>query len=88
MVLQRAVLVFPPVPPSCGTSPVELCRPNKIIMVSKLSTVAVVAAAFSAVSAQTFQRLGTCPDLGCILPPDQQGMYNMSYARMYIRVVV
>ena len=27
---------------------------------------------FSAVSAQTFQRLGTCPTLGCILPPDQQ----------------
>lgn len=24
------------------------------------------------VSAQTFQRLGTCPTLGCILPPDQQ----------------
>lgn len=23
-------------------------------------------------SAQTFQRLGTCPSLGCILPPDQQ----------------
>jgi len=23
------------------------------------------------VSAQTFQRLGTCPTLGCILPPDQ-----------------
>ncbi|PHH89443.1 hypothetical protein CDD83_6048 [Cordyceps sp. RAO-2017] len=25
----------------------------------------------SAVLAATFQRLGTCPDLGCILPPDQ-----------------
>ncbi|KAI0310610.1 alkaline-phosphatase-like protein [Amylostereum chailletii] len=23
------------------------------------------------VSAQTFQRLGTCPDLGCLFPPDQ-----------------
>ena len=23
------------------------------------------------VSAQTFQRLGTCPTLGCIFPPDQ-----------------
>ena len=23
-------------------------------------------------NAQTFQRLGTCPTLGCILPPDQQ----------------
>lgn len=26
----------------------------------------------SSASAQTFQRLGTCPALGCILPPDQQ----------------
>ncbi|EAQ90516.1 hypothetical protein CHGG_02451 [Chaetomium globosum CBS 148.51] len=31
-----------------------------------------LAASLSAVSAQTFQRLGTCPDLGCVLPPDQQ----------------
>jgi hypothetical protein len=31
-----------------------------------------VAASLSAVSAQTFQRLGTCPDLGCVLPPDAQ----------------
>lgn len=23
------------------------------------------------VSAQTFQRLGTCPTLGCVIPPDQ-----------------
>lgn len=28
-------------------------------------------AAATAVSAQTYQRLGTCPTLGCILPPDQ-----------------
>lgn len=41
-------------------------------MLANLSTLALVAAAISAVSAQTFQRLGTCPDLGCILPPDQQ----------------
>ncbi|KAH8908326.1 alkaline phosphatase [Coniochaeta sp. PMI_546] len=41
-------------------------------MLPKLSSLAILAAAFSAVSAQTFQRLGTCPDLGCILPPDQQ----------------
>ncbi|AEO56309.1 alkaline phosphatase [Thermothelomyces thermophilus ATCC 42464] len=31
-----------------------------------------LAASLSAVTAQTFQRLGTCPDLGCVLPPDQQ----------------
>ncbi|KAG6044554.1 hypothetical protein E4U17_000511 [Claviceps sp. LM77 group G4] len=33
--------------------------------------VAALVALLSAVSAQTFQRLGTCPTLGCILPPDQ-----------------
>lgn len=33
---------------------------------------ALAAASLSAVSAQHFQRLGTCPTLGCILPPDQQ----------------
>lgn len=32
---------------------------------------AAVSFAFFA-NAQTFQRLGTCPTLGCILPPDQQ----------------
>ncbi|KYK56787.1 protein tyrosine phosphatase [Drechmeria coniospora] len=40
-------------------------------MLPKLSLAVVVAASFSAVSAQTYQRLGTCPTLGCILPPDQ-----------------
>lgn len=40
-----------------------------------LATAVAAAAAcllVDAVSAQTFQRLGTCPTLGCILPPDQQ----------------
>jgi hypothetical protein len=37
---------------------------------AKLNAVALVAAA-AAVSAQTFQRLGSCPDLGCVIPPDQ-----------------
>ncbi|KAK0654870.1 alkaline phosphatase [Cercophora newfieldiana] len=42
-------------------------------MVSKLQAIAVcLAAASSLVSGQTFRRLGTCPTLGCILPPDQQ----------------
>ena len=31
----------------------------------------VAVASLPAVSAQTFQRLGTCPTLGCLLPPDQ-----------------
>ncbi|KAK3684928.1 alkaline phosphatase [Podospora appendiculata] len=33
---------------------------------------ACLAASLSVVSGQTFQRLGTCPTLGCVLPPDQQ----------------
>ena len=43
-------------------------------MVAFLSSLAAAAVTLllSVVSAQTFQRLGTCPSLGCILPPDQQ----------------
>ncbi|KAK4104757.1 alkaline phosphatase-like protein [Parathielavia hyrcaniae] len=42
-------------------------------MMLKASAVALcLAASLSGVSAQTFQRLGTCPDLGCVIPPDQQ----------------
>ncbi|KAF5018712.1 hypothetical protein F66182_9296 [Fusarium sp. NRRL 66182] len=37
----------------------------------KLNAIAVLAASLGAVSAQTYQRLGTCPKLGCVLPPDQ-----------------
>ncbi|KAI2608207.1 alkaline phosphatase-like protein [Hypoxylon fragiforme] len=36
-----------------------------------LRTLAVAAASLSVAAAQTFQRLGACPDLGCVLPPDQ-----------------
>ncbi|KAK3373821.1 alkaline phosphatase [Lasiosphaeria ovina] len=42
-------------------------------MLSRLNAVALcLAASLAAVSGQTFQRLGTCPTLGCVLPPDQQ----------------
>jgi hypothetical protein len=41
-------------------------------MVSRLSAAtALLGAYLSVVSAQTFQRLGACPDLGCVFPPDQ-----------------
>lgn len=40
---------------------------------AKLKLIAALAASLPAVVvAQTFQRLGSCPTLGCILPPDQQ----------------
>ena len=42
------------------------------MLANKLNAaVVVLAASFSAVSAQTYRRLGTCPTLGCVLPPDQ-----------------
>lgn len=41
------------------------------MMFGKLNVAAVLAASLAAVSAQTYQRLGTCPTLGCVLPPDQ-----------------
>ncbi|KAG5977442.1 hypothetical protein E4U55_006755 [Claviceps digitariae] len=41
------------------------------MLLAKLNVAAVLVASLSAVSAQTFQRLGTCPTLGCVLPPDQ-----------------
>ncbi|KAF5631676.1 alkaline phosphatase [Fusarium sp. NRRL 25303] len=37
----------------------------------KINAIAALAATIAAVSAQTYQRLGTCPTLGCVLPPDQ-----------------
>lgn len=39
-------------------------------MLAKLHALA-LAVGITAVSAQTYQRLGTCPTLGCVLPPDQ-----------------
>lgn len=43
-------------------------------MQSRLGSIAIIwlAASLSTVSGQTFRRLGTCPSLGCVLPPDQQ----------------
>lgn len=40
---------------------------------------AVAAASLALASAQTYQRLGTCPSLGCILPPDQQDFLPGQY---------
>ena len=46
-----------------------------------------VAAVFSAlISAQTYQRLGTCPTLGCILPPDQQDFLAGQYFDIRLEV--
>ncbi|KAK0392272.1 hypothetical protein NLU13_1768 [Sarocladium strictum] len=41
------------------------------MLANKLNTALAVLASLSVASAQTFRRLGTCPTLGCVLPPDQ-----------------
>ncbi|TPX17270.1 uncharacterized protein E0L32_012260 [Thyridium curvatum] len=48
-------------------------------MIAKVSVLAALTATLSAVNAQTFHRLGTCPTLGCILPPDQQDFLPGQY---------
>ncbi len=45
----------------------------------RLSSAALAASLAAVVSAQTFQRLGTCPTLGCILPPDAQDFLAGQY---------
>ena len=53
------------------------------------SSTAVVAAAasFAAVaSAQTFRRFGTCPTLGCVIPPDQQDFLAGQYFDIRVEV--
>jgi hypothetical protein len=55
-------------------------------MMGKFSTLALVAASISAVSAQYYQRLGTCPTLGCVLPPDQQDFLPGQYFDLRLEV--
>ncbi|KAM0335658.1 hypothetical protein ACHAQA_000707 [Verticillium albo-atrum] len=54
---------------------------------AKLSNIlALAAVGLSAVSAQTFQRLGACPDLGCVLPPDQSDFLPGQYFDLRVEV--
>jgi len=56
-------------------------------MVSFSLTSAAVAVGFAAAaSAQTFQRLGTCPTLGCILPPDAQDFLAGQYFDIRVEI--
>jgi hypothetical protein len=36
--------------------------------------------------AQTFQRFGTCPTLGCVIPPDQQDFLAGQYFDIRVEV--
>ena len=51
-----------------------------------VKSLAVITASLAAVSAQTFQRLGTCPTLGCILPPDQQDFLPGQYFDLRLEI--
>jgi len=56
-------------------------------MVSFRTTAALAAASLSsAVVTQTFQRLGGCPTLGCIFPPDQQDFLAGQYFDIRLEV--
>lgn len=46
----------------------------------------VAASLLSAASAQYYQRLGTCPTLGCVLPPDQQDFLPGQYFDLRLEV--
>ncbi|KAI1414478.1 alkaline phosphatase-like protein [Hypoxylon sp. FL1857] len=52
----------------------------------RLNSLVVVATILSGAAAQTFQRLGTCPDLGCVLPPDQSDFLPGQYFDLRIEV--
>ncbi|PPJ55189.1 hypothetical protein CBER1_05709 [Cercospora berteroae] len=41
-------------------------------MMKSFTRISAAAGLVSVVGAQTFQRFGTCPTLGCVIPPDQQ----------------
>ena len=44
-------------------------------MLRLVPTLGLLLSSGALVSAQTFQRLGTCPTLGCVVPPDQTDFF-------------
>ncbi|KAI1103288.1 alkaline phosphatase-like protein [Jackrogersella minutella] len=52
----------------------------------KFSSLAVVVASLTAAAAQTYQRLGACPDLGCVLPPDQTDFLPGQYFDLRLEI--
>jgi hypothetical protein len=52
----------------------------------RLSSAALAASLAAVASAQTFQRLGTCPTLGCILPPDAQDFLAGQYFDIRVEI--
>ena len=52
----------------------------------KRNALPILLAGLTAVSAQTYQRLGTCPTLGCVLPPDQADFLPGQYFDLRVEV--
>jgi hypothetical protein len=51
----------------------------------RASAISALACFVAYTAAQTFQRLGGCPDLGCIFPPDQYVMFQLSLGTSYLQ---
>ncbi|KAI1145582.1 alkaline phosphatase [Nemania diffusa] len=52
----------------------------------KLASLATLAASLAVAAAQTYQRLGGCPTLGCVLPPDQSDFLPGQYFDLRVEV--
>ncbi|KAI1199275.1 alkaline phosphatase [Nemania serpens] len=52
----------------------------------KVASLAALAASLACVAAQTYQRLGGCPTLGCLLPPDQTDFLPGQYFDLRVEV--
>lgn len=50
------------------------------------SSLGVAAALVATASAQTYRRFGTCPTLGCVIPPDQQDFLAGQYFDIRVEV--
>ncbi|KAI3317782.1 alkaline phosphatase H [Xylariaceae sp. AK1471] len=52
----------------------------------KFASLVALAASLAVVTGQTYQRLGACPSLGCVLPPDQSDFLPGQYFDLRIEV--
>ncbi|KAI0402007.1 alkaline phosphatase [Xylaria palmicola] len=52
----------------------------------RLASLAALAASLALVAGQTYQRLGGCPTLGCVLPPDQTDFLPGQYFDLRVEV--
>ncbi|RWA04798.1 hypothetical protein EKO27_g10302, partial [Xylaria grammica] len=55
-------------------------------IMGKVASLAALAASLALVAGQTYQRLGACPSLGCVLPPDQSDFLPGQYFDLRVEV--